>query len=332
MESKRNHYLIETRSLSKAFTSKMSVLDWITREQAKHLKALDRVSLGIKKNETLGLVGESGCGKTTFGRCLLRLYEPTSGEILFEGNDILKYDKNRIKYFYSKMQMIFQDPYSSLNPRMTVRQTLSEVLKVHNMCKRKGEREDKIEDLLNKVGLSNRFKNQYPYAFSGGQRQRISIARALAANPTFIVADEPISALDVSIQAQILNLLIDLKEEMNLTFLFIAHDLNVVRHISHRIAVMYLGRIVEIATSKALFSDPLHPYTRALLSAIPKPDPRKKTMTIAIEGDPPSPYNLPNGCSFHPRCHYAMDICREQEPKLSEIQTDHFVECFKYSV
>ena len=332
MESKRNHYLIETRSLSKAFTSKMSVLDWITREQAKHLKALDRVSLGIKKNETLGLVGESGCGKTTFGRCLLRLYEPTSGEILFEGNDILKYDKNRIKYFYSKMQMIFQDPYSSLNPRMTVRQTLSEVLKVHNVCKRKGEREDKIEDLLNKVGLSKRFKNQYPYAFSGGQRQRISIARALAANPTFIVADEPISALDVSIQAQILNLLIDLKEEMNLTFLFIAHDLNVVRHISHRIAVMYLGRIVEIATSKTLFSDPLHPYTRALLSAIPKPDPRKKTMTIAIEGDPPSPYNLPNGCSFHPRCHYAMDICREQEPKLSEVQTDHFVECFKYSV
>lgn len=322
--------LLQVHSLTKAFVQKASIFDFLSRKKPKVLLAIRNISLNIYQGETLGLVGESGCGKSTLGRCMLKLYQPTSGQIIFQGDDIWQANRDDQSEIYSKMQMIFQDPYSSLNPRMTVYQMISEALRVHKICKDRQEVEEKVDELLLRVGLARRFKHYHPFAFSGGQRQRISIARALAVDPIFIVADEPTSALDVSIQAQILNLLLDLQEEFNLTYLFISHDLNVVRHISHRIAVMYLGELVEVAKSEDLFSKPLHPYTRALLSAIPKTDPEKKSLQAAISGDPPSPYQLIEGCRFHSRCSFGIEICRQKEPEMLDIGDNHHVRCFKY--
>lgn len=331
MEAKHTP-LIRVLSLSKSFVKKTGIFDFITGRKSDELHAVSNVSFDINQGQTLGLVGESGCGKSTLGRCLLRLYEPDSGQIIFQGQDILKFDRNAQKKLYSKMQIVFQDPYSSLNPRMTVRQMLAEAIKVHKICDNDRKIHERVDELLVKVGLSRRLKNQHPYFFSGGQRQRISIARALAVNPIFLVADEPTSALDVSIQAQILNLLMDLQEDLNITTLFISHDLNVVRHISHRIAVMYLGVIVEQAETEALFIKPLHPYTQALLSAIPNTDPKRKSLKAAISGDPPSPFGLGPGCRFQSRCVYKLDKCIQNEPDFFEPTEDHIVRCFKYEL
>lgn len=320
--------LVEVQDLSKEFEKKCGLIDYVTGKKALKVRAVDDVAFDIKQGDTLGLVGESGCGKSTLGRCLLRLYEPTAGRLFFQGEDILQYSGAAQQKLYSQMQMIFQDPYSSLNPRMSVRQILMEVLKVHRICENKNEMEEKVDHFMNKVGLSKRLKNHLPNAFSGGQRQRISIARTLAVNPAFIVADEPTSALDVSIQAQILNLLMELQDEMHLTYLFISHDLNVVRYISRRIAVMYLGQIVEIAGADELFQNPLHPYSQALLAAVPIPDPEKKSTVEAISGDPPSPLEKIQGCKFHSRCGHARDICLRETPAMFSPAGDHFVRCF----
>ncbi len=292
------------------------------------VQAVDDVSFAIRPGETLGLVGESGCGKTTVGRALLRLYEPTAGEVYFEGREILRLPPNEFLPYRRKMQMIFQDPYASLDPRMTAADIIGEALDIHNLASGK-ERMERIYHLLDLVGLLPEHANRFPHEFSGGQRQRIGIARALAVEPRFIVADEPISALDVSIQAQVVNLLEDLQEELGLTYLFIAHDLAMVRHISHRIAVMYLGRIVELADSDKLYDRPMHPYTLALLSAAPIPDPKVETsrQRILLEGDPPSPVNPPPGCRFQNRCAYVQDRCREEDPKLTPVEDGHSVAC-----
>jgi len=303
----------------------------IIQRQVGAVKAVDGITFHVKRGETLGLVGESGCGKSTAGRSILQLYKPTSGHVKFNGTDLTKLDGGEMRRMRRYLQMIFQDPYASLNPRMTVGSIVSEPMQIHNLVP-KDQRNARVRELLETVGLNPYFANRYPHEFSGGQRQRIGVARALAANPDFIVADEPVSALDVSIQAQIINLLEDLQEEFNLTYLFIAHDLSVVRHISDRIAVMYLGVFVELADRDALLNDPLHPYTKALLSAVPIPDPvvEKRRERIILTGDVPSPINPPSGCRFHTRCPYVMPICKEKDPLFVDQGGGHFVACHLY--
>jgi len=304
----------------------------IFQRQVGSIKAVDGISFDLMRGETLGLVGESGCGKSTTGRAILQLYEPTDGDVIFEGQDLTQIGSGDLRRMRRRMQMIFQDPYASLNPRMTVGSIVGEPLEVHKIGGGRKEQQERVQELLKIVGLNPYFINRYPHEFSGGQRQRIGVARALAVNPSFIVCDEPISALDVSIQAQVINLLEDLQTEMGLTYLFIAHDLSVVRHISDRIAVMYLGKIVELAGREELYEDPRHPYTQALLSAVPIPDPQieKKRQRIILEGDVPSPANPPVGCNFNTRCSRVMDICRQHEPSFTDIGDGHYVACFLY--
>lgn len=319
MEDKKpNDILLEVKNLKKYFK--------VGRKAT--LNAVDDVSFYIRKGETLGLVGESGCGKTTCGKTILGLYSATAGEVLYEGTDIHSLSPKELRGFSKKAQIIFQDPYASLNPRMTVGDIIAEGIDIHGLYKGK-ERTDKIQEMLDKVGLNSEHAQRFPHEFSGGQRQRIGIARALAINPEFIVCDEPISALDVSIQAQVVNLLIELQKEMGLTYLFIAHDLSMVRHISDRVGVMYLGTLVELGGSNDLYERPLHPYTQALLSAIPIADPivGKSKVQIPLEGEVTSPINPKPGCRFAPRCKYAKKICSEELPKLREIEKDHFVAC-----
>jgi oligopeptide transport system ATP-binding protein len=300
----------------------------ILQRQVGSVKAVDDISFDITQGETLGLVGESGCGKSTTGRAILQLYKPTAGSVEFNGRDLVKLNGGDMRRMRRELQMIFQDPYASLNPRMTVGSIIGEPLEIHNLAKGK-EKTERVQELLRTVGLNPYFANRYPHEFSGGQRQRIGIARALAVEPKFIVCDEPISALDVSIQAQIINLLEELQEKLGLTYLFIAHDLAVVRHISDRVAVMYVGKIVELTDRNEIFDRPLHPYTRALLSSIPIPDPvlEKRRSRMILVGDVPSPVNPPSGCRFNPRCPYAEDNCKTDEPPLAEVRTGHFVAC-----
>jgi len=319
--------LVEVKELKKHFP----IYRGVFRRQVGAVQAVDGVTFNIYKGETLGLVGESGCGKSTTGRTILQLLEPTDGRVLFEGKDLTQLGKSDLRLARREMQMIFQDPYASLNPRMSVGNIVSEPLVIHNIGNAKS-RTERVQELLRVVGLNPYFVNRYPHEFSGGQRQRIGIARALATNPSFIVADEPISALDVSIQAQVVNLMDDLKDELGLTYLFIAHDLSMVRYISDRVAVMYLGRIVELSERDEIFEHPLHPYTQALLSAIPIPNPEKeeKRQRLILEGDVPSPANPPQACRFHPRCRYATEICMEVDPEFRNLgteKTDHWVAC-----
>jgi len=296
------------------------------------VKAVDDVSLDIKKGETLGLVGESGCGKSTLGKAILRLTEPTGGQVFYNGKDLAHLSQSAMRDERKNLQMIFQDPYASLNPRMTVGQIIGEPIRTFNLANG-GNSEAKVQDLMETVGLSRRFTKRYPHEFSGGQRQRIGIARALAVDPEFIVADEPISALDVSIQAQIMNLMGKLQAEKNLTYLFISHDLRAIRHVSDRVAVMYLGKIVELADSKEVYREPLMPYTIALISAVPIPDPKieAKRTRIVLKGDVPSPINPPSGCHFNTRCPYAIEECRKIEPQLAEIKSEHYAACIRIS-
>lgn len=318
-----NETILEVKNLKKYFPIRAGVF----RRIVAWVKAVDDVSFNINRGETLGLVGESGCGKTTVGMTILRLYEPTAGQVLYGNKDISKLRGKELRKMRRKMQIIFQDPYSSLNPRMRIKNIIAEGIITHDIAKGR-EAEHMVAELLKRVGLSPDQMNRFPHEFSGGQRQRIGIARALAVNPELIVCDEAVSALDVSIQAQILNLLEDLQKDFNLTYIFISHALNVVKHISDRVAVMYLGKIVEIADKKELFSNPLHPYTKALMSAIPIPDPELKRERILLKGDVPSPINPPSGCRFHPRCPIAdPKICSREEPELREVKPDHFVSC-----
>lgn len=316
--------LVEVKNLKKHFVRN----EGIFRRKKTYVKAVDNVSFHIEKGETLGLVGESGCGKSTTGRTLIRLYDVTGGEVIYDGNDISKLTNKELRPYRKKMQMIFQDPYASLNSRMTVSDLIGEPIDLYEKMNRK-ERRERIFELLNYVGLQESHANRYPHEFSGGQRQRIGIARALAVRPEFIICDEPISALDVSIQAQVVNMLEELQEKLNLTYLFIAHDLSMVRHISDRIGVMYLGNLVEVGNSEEVYRHPLHPYTKALLSAVPIPDPilSEKIKPIMLEGDVPTPINPPNGCRFNTRCPYAQQRCREEFPYLKKVSDTHEVAC-----
>ena len=322
------YVLLDVRGLQMHFPVNKGV---IFQSRVGEIKAVDGVSFQIIRGETLGLVGESGCGKTTIGRCILQLLKPTGGEVRFRGEDLTQLSGKEMRALRKELQVIFQDPYGSLNPRMTVGAIVEEPLIIHKIGDQ-DERKNRVQELFEVVGLNPNMMDRYPYEFSGGQRQRIGIARALAVNPTFIVCDEPVSALDVSIQAQVINLLRSLQERFDLTYLFIAHDLSVVRHISDRVAVMYLGKIVEITGRDELYQDPKHPYTRALLSAVPIPDPvvEASRERIILTGDVPSPIDPPKGCSFHPRCPFAMDVCREITPLLKRTSQGHSVACHLY--
>ena len=321
--------VLTVNSLKKHFPIRRGVLGRI----AGHVKAVDDVTFAIGKGETLSLVGESGCGKTTTSRCILRAIDPTSGEILFRQEngtevDVAKLNQQELRPLRRQMQMIFQDPFSSLNPRMTIAEIIGEPLLTNGMTDT-DKRHQRVAELLELVQLPGAYLNRFPHAFSGGQRQRIGIARALALNPSLIVADEPVSALDVSVQAQIVNLMLDLQDRMGLAYLFVAHDLSVVKHVSHRVAVMYAGRIVEIAPTRSLFAMPRHPYTEALLSAVPVPDPRIKAKRIVLEGDVADPSDPPSGCHFHPRCRYATERCKTETPALQEVAEGHAVRCIR---
>jgi oligopeptide/dipeptide ABC transporter ATP-binding protein len=312
-----NEVLLEVKNLKKYF-----------KAGKQHVKAVDDISFTIYRGETLGVVGESGCGKSTAGRTILRLYEPTEGEVRYEGKNVYDLKPNKLKQMRREMQMIFQDPYASLNSRMTVKDIIGEAMDIHRLATG-NKRTERVKELLSLVGLNPEHMNRFPHEFSGGQRQRIGIARALAVEPQFIICDEPISALDVSIQAQVVNLLKNLQKKLGLTYLFIAHDLSMVKHISDRVAVMYLGKIVEITESDTLYNDPLHPYTQALLSAIPIPDPEveRSRQRIVLEGDVPSPINPPSGCYFRTRCPAAMELCDKIEPELREVKPGHYTAC-----
>ena len=323
MNESENRNLIEVKHLKEYFNINVGMF------RSKPLKAVDDVSFSIRRGETLGLVGESGCGKTTVGRTILHLYKPTDGQIFFEGKEIRTRDD--INQFRKKATMVFQDPYSSLNPRMTVSDIIGEPLDIHHVCKSREERSERILHLMDQVGLNSEHASRYAHEFSGGQRQRIGIARALALEPSFIVCDEPVSALDVSIQAQVINMFDELQEKMGLTYLFIAHDILVVRHISDRIAVMYLGKMVELADAAEIYDTPLHPYTRSLMSAVPQPDPKvaRANKRIVLSGDIPSPLNAPSGCPFRTRCAHAQERCAESMPEFREVKPGHFVACHR---
>lgn len=319
--------ILEVKNLKKYFPVESKV-----RVEPKSVKAVDDVSFDVYRNETLSIVGESGCGKSTTGRCLIGLNKPTSGEVIYNGKNIVGISDKEQRVLCKDLQMIFQDPYSSLNPRMTIGSILEEPLIIHKICKTKEERMQRVLDMLEKVGMRRDHYYRYPHEFSGGQRQRIGIARALILEPKLVVCDEPVSALDVSIQSQVLNLLAEVKKEMNITYVFISHNMSVVRYISDRVGLMYLGHLVELAGTEELYNNPLHPYTQALLSTVPEPDPHVKREQIMLKGDIPSPLNPPSGCIFHNRCPYNEPICQDQMPPLVEIKPGHFVACYRHQL